>query len=73
MLATEKTSKFSITEPLWLLDSPRKEPLLCEAFQKQSISFIYMEMENFPRYLFFVRGQWRTALMFSLICAWTNG
>ena len=42
-------------------------------------------MENFPRYWPFVRGihrspvnsphkgQWRGALMFSLICAWTNG
>ena len=40
-------------------------------------------MENFPRYWPFVRGihrsqfphkgQWRGALMFSLICAWMNG
>ena len=43
------------------------------------------QMETFPRYWPFVRGphrspansphkgQWRGALMFSLICAWTNG
>ena len=43
------------------------------------------QMETFPRYLPFVRGiyrspvnfphkgQWRGPLMFSLICAWTNG
>ena len=44
-----------------------------------------MKWEHFPRYLSFVReihrrpvnsphkGQWRGTLMFSLICAWTNG
>ena len=43
------------------------------------------QMENFPRYWPFVRGihrspvnsphkgQWRAALMFSLICVWING
>ena len=31
------------------------------------------EMEIFPRYWPFVRVKWRRALMFSLICAWTNG
>ena len=43
------------------------------------------QMETYPRYCPFVRwihrslvnfphkGQWRGALMFSLICAWTNG
>ena len=43
------------------------------------------QMETFPRYWVFVRGihrspvnsphkgQWRGSLMFSLICAWTNG
>ena len=44
-----------------------------------------IKWKHFPRYLPFVRriywlpvnsphkGQWRGALMFSLICAWTNG
>ena len=44
-----------------------------------------IKLEHFPRYWTFVwgihrspvnsphKGQWRGALMFSLICAWTNG
>ena len=36
-----------------------------------------IKWKHFPRYWPFVRspqkGQWRGALMFSLICAWTNG
>ena len=58
-------------------------------FDYRKFSFIYhddvIKWKHFPRYWPFVRGtrrspvnsphkgQWRGALMFSLICAWTNG
>ena len=53
--------------------------------QNLTISWWRHQMETFPRYWSFVRGihwwpvnsphkgQWRGALMFSLICAWING
>ena len=37
----------------------------------ECISWWRHQMETFPRY--WHKGQWRRALMFSLICAWING
>ena len=44
----------------------------------KNVSWWPHQMENFPRYWPFVvnsphKGQWRGALMFSLICDWING
>ena len=56
-----------------------------DASKWQSESWWRHQMETYPRYWPFVRGihwsplnsphkgQWRGALMFSLICAWING
>ena len=61
--------------------------LACQIPQRQSAFFVHdgvIKKKRFPRYWPFVRGihrspvntphkgQWRGALMFSLICAWTN-
>ena len=58
---------------------------LCDGNPSVTGGFPVIKWKHFPRYWPFVRGihrwpvdrphkgQWRGALMFSLICAWTNG
>ena len=81
MLVTKKTSQFCIIGSFaggihwWPLDTP----------QKWVVHDDVIKWKYFPRYWPFVRGihrspvnsphkgQWRGALMFSLICIWING
>ena len=79
-LTTKKTSKLYIT-----LICPS---LSGKCFYAETSSYFHddvIKWKHFPRYRPFVRvihrspvnsphkGQWRGALMFSLICAWING
>ena len=72
---------------IWVMvDSPHKGPVIWKAFPCHAVSHDdVIKWKHFPRYWPFVRGihrspvnsphkgQWRGALMFSLICAWING
>ena len=74
--------------PLWTHrahTTPRLSGCLCASGGKASQHHDVIKWKHFPRYWPFVRGihwspvnsphkgQWRRALMFSLICAWING
>ena len=74
----------SIANALELLLSCAK-PSICDSNKVSHYHDDVIEWKHFPRYWPFVRGihrwpvnsphkgQWRGALMFSLICAWING
>ena len=67
----------------WLLSLPQTRTLMTSREEQHHDDAI--KWKHFPRYWAFVRGihrwpvnsphkgQWRGALMFSLICAWING
>ena len=66
-------------------DKPLSEPINAEPIQRRIYHDDVIKWKHFQRYWPFVRGihrspvnslhkgQWRGALMFSLICAWING
>ena len=78
-------SKSSVVENKWCL--PCIDGISYVNLHKQNVHLHdeVIKWKHFPRYWPFVRwihwslvvschkGQWREALMFSLICAWTNG
>ena len=82
-LCTQQTTRPSAPGPSDTCWTPR-EICVCMTFIFMHHDDV-IKWKHFPRYWPFVRrihwppvnsphkGQWRRALMFSLICAWTNG
>ena len=81
-------TKRSFWQPLQVSHSPRDEMLVkvfAYGYLDTSIHDDVIKWKHFPRYWPFVRGihrspvnsphkgQWRRALMFTLICVWING
>ena len=76
-----------VTELKWLQNTCNTGQALCPVYLHLQLSATWWrhQMEHFSRYWTFLRGihrslvnsphkgQWRGALMFSLICAWING
>ena len=82
------TYVISFTVMAWLAYIQHVHSTYCCSGPCKDVAWLYddvIKWKHFPRYWPFVRGihrstansphkgQWRGALMFSLICAWTNG
>ena len=79
------TNDVSLHQPASMVHVPVCSPMEIGPPGGSSRPTAMMTSSNFPRYWHFVRGihrsrvnsphkgQWRGALVFSLICAWTNG
>ena len=83
---TSGAGKFTITDiPFIWHTADRDQRNIFDKMLKFIVHDDVIKWKHFPRYWPFVRGiqrspmnsphkgQWRGALMFSLICAWTNG